>query len=390
VPDAVRVTASDVVDFYFGRVIGVTNGNVSRSAVSIQQPEACIEVGSFAAAFNSNQLSILPSELNALLHVNLTAVAYSGLANIQINLGDLAAEMGFADPDQFLSSTVTVKATAQAMANVLQRNGDAADAVVLQSIANSQPPPVGVPPQGSYNVADVVTVQQGSEEAALGTAFNVLDVLSGAAFAANGSNAISVPAFNLGVAGVLNTSVTLTAVEKPQQGCGAVGLRVTTSQVNSTITLTLTTGTTIALTYNVAQAFGDLVTPLVCEATPQLVNVSVTGSLFTSSITAKVPPLLVPITVTPPSQTVGGGTLSFALPSPDPYRVPKRSGSGSPGFTGTNVTGLPAATQPVLATAFPLIDSLIVNPTMRSLGLEVAGADVSVLDTMCRVPALKQ
>lgn len=370
VPNAVRVTTTDSVSFYFAPVIGMSGSSVTRHAVATSFPSACFEVGSFAAAFDSSQATVMPDLVNSILKTNLTAVSYQGLANAQVNIGELAAQLGFGDRTQFLTANVTLSDLVSATATLLQQHGDTADATVL-SAALPSVPAVG------FQVSNVIYAYgQTGMEAALTSAINVADLLSGAAFVANGSNAISIPTLVLNVPGVATSSMSATAIESPQKACGPLGTPATTSQVNDTITMLLVGGDTIDLNFQVAHTTGKLVDPLACPS-PAQINVSVAGTLFTNSIVDH-SPTLGDMTVTPPTQTVGNDTVSFLIP-PDSYNQYKRTGSGYPGFTGTSITGLPADVQTVLNAAFPVIDSMIVNPTMQALGLEVAGADVAAI-----------
>jgi hypothetical protein len=370
VPNAVRVTATDVVSFYFASVVGINNGSVSRTAVATNAASACMEVGSFALALSQNPSSLLGALLNGAL--GATVVSYSGLANAQIQLKDLAAQLGFGTPSQLFNAIVKEKQFIVAEANALQAAGDTANATLLNSIATS------VSSTTTINMGDLITVQQGSEQAALNTAFNALDLLAGAGFLANGTNAIGLTTGVLGV-----TSASVKVIEKPQTGCGNIGGPVPTVQT-SQLTFTFDQDVTVAgigvvqvhVVQDTASASATFVAPLSCGP-PAKANVNVSSSLVTMSIRQTA--LGIPTTVTPAPQSAGNNVLSFTIP-PDSYNVMKRSGTGSVGLSGTTITGLGLDPSVVAAlnTTFGQLDTKIVQPISQMIGLEVAGADAMI------------
>jgi len=371
-PTAVQITARDTLSYFFA----TGSGSVNRTSVASLGANVCFQLGSFAAAVSNNPNSLLGSLLGSAL--NATVVSYGGLANMQVNLGDLAAQLGFGTPTQLFGSTVKSKDVVIAEANALQKSGDAADATILNNIAAQ------MNGSSTVNFGNIVSVQQGGEQAALSTAVNAFDLLAGTAFLANGSNALSIPNLGVTVPGVSNLTASVQVIEAPQMGCGGVGGTAQTSQVRVTLNMNVSVlGLGVAavqVTMNMASATGTLVAPLTCGP-PAQANVSVAGSLVTTSIKQTL--LGIPLTVTPASQGAGGSTVSFTIP-PDTYNTFKRSGSGSIGLSGTTVTGLGlnAIVATALTSVFSAVDPVLIQPLSQYVGLEVAGADVRMLPSI--------
>src|SRR5581483_10817737 len=300
---AVEITATDDLDYFFAP----GGGSVTRKAIGTLGAKACISIGSFAAAYNANPSSLLGTLLGKAL--NASVVSYSGLANAQVTLADIATNLGFGTPSELLTATVNRKDFYLATANALRQAGDAADATVLESIA------AATNSSSTFDFGDLVHVDQGGEQAALSTAFN-----------ANGTNALSIPSLGLSIPGLTSASASVQVIQAPQSGCGSVGgPPVRTSQVQVTLDLTINLGgllglATVHITQTLASATGTLANPLSCGP-PALVNVAVSSALVTTSITQRI--LGIPLTITPAAQGAGGSTVSFIIP-PDSLNRIKR------------------------------------------------------------------
>lgn len=374
-PTAVQITASDDLQYFFAP----GGGSVSRKAVASLGGDACFSVGSFAAAIETHPSSLLPGMLNTAL--GATVVSYSGLANAQITLRNIAASMGFAQPSDLLSATVKRKDLYLAMADALTQAGDTADATVLQSIAAST--------NGSSTIdfGQVVQVNQGSEEDALDTAFNVLDIVAGSAFLANGNNAIAIPDLGISVPGLSAASASVKVIQAPQSGCHQARTSQIQMTLNLSIQLSLVSVAQVTITMDMASANVTLGSPFSCGP-PALVNADVASSLVTTQIQQTI--LGVTTTVTPGPQTTGNSTVSFEIP-PDALHQMKRSGSGDVGLSSLNITTLAPGVQVVLDASFPIIDDILTNPLFSDFaGLRAPGADVAVDSYACNQVRLEQ
>ena len=119
-----------------------------------------------------------------------------------------------------------------AAAQILQaQNPNAAELQVLNTV-------LAVPnsPLKNVTLGQLVTVNAGSENSALGSNVNLFDFLTAAAFVANGSSSISVPTATLNLAGVTFTAG-LNLIQGPQTAYGGLGTTAQTSQAGLTGTL---------------------------------------------------------------------------------------------------------------------------------------------------------
>lgn len=292
IPDSVKVTASTEVPFGLGPR---ESGGATRSAVAMAASTACFRIGSYAAGLNSQDSALLSGLLNGILGLNVSALSYSGLANADIGLADLATELGVGTVDDLATANVTLQQFYLAAAQVLRNNGDTANANLLQDTIGAHVP-------GGLNVpvGDVVDVTTGDGAAAVAV-INALDLVSAAAYVANGTNAVSIPALgtNLGLTGTgLSTSIKI--IEKARQACGKIGISRDTSQGDVTINgvllntptpasltgLTINPGTT-SIAVSLAGATGTM-TNIVCGegtvASPEGVDVSVASRLGSISL----------------------------------------------------------------------------------------------------------
>jgi uncharacterized membrane protein len=355
VPNAVQVTARGAVNFAFlpGR------GPASRTAVAVPSPSACFRLGSFAVGVDSSQASLLNQLLPGLLNnstISGTLVGYQGLAAADVSLLDLVgvAGLGVGTPDELLRlDGLTVNQFYAAMATVLQNHGGPLAAItLLQSLSTS------ANLTRTIAVKDLLGITT-ADSAALAASFDILDLVTGAAYLANGDNTLLLPDLAVQLP-VLNTGATISLKvgEAPKLACGAVGkAKATTGQVDLKVTGTVadttlnlglgrfTVQTGVSSRIFLAGAEGTL-TNIVCGAATASTNaegidVQVSSGLVSDlSVSANIhinATLVVPLvgTVTvdlslPASTTpVGGmttGTVSFRHPTDD-YGVAKRYGS---------------------------------------------------------------
>jgi uncharacterized membrane protein len=381
IPSAVKVIASDDVDYFF--MPGT--GTVSRTAVAQREPSACFALGSYALSMSSANSALLNGILGNALHTG--ALSYNGIANAQITLGALATQLGFGTPAQLLTSQVDYDTLVTAAANVLQANGDTASAAFLLTI-----PPQTPGPSPMVSMSNVITTQPGSESAALEQPFNVLDLNAGAAFVANGTNAIAVPQVTVNVPGVSNVTASLTVVEKAQRTCGKLQaftqpnrqttLHITASLPNATMNLNLALASGVA-TLNAMQCGSP--------TTLSSVTIGVRSDLISvsGSVGVTIPPVTLGLVA--PAGQAENSSVTFTVPPPLPQMA--STGTGSVGLAGTTLAGnavVAASLQPVLDALTAQLDTALVAPLTDLLGINVAGADVFALDIHCKDPALVQ
>lgn len=215
-PTAVQVLAHSSTKFSFGGLTGRSSGAATRSAVTSVEKGACFTVGTYAARIRLGDGTILGPLVKALgTDVGLNVLDAQGLAAADIKLLDLVntglIAGGF---DDFVDASVTLGTFYLAMAKVLQnQGGHAAQVALLQKLATVAAKDIIV------NVADIVGLDTTSA-AALDAAVNVFDLVSTAAFVANGSNAILVPNLNVNVVGLSTLTGSVKIGQKPVQYCG--------------------------------------------------------------------------------------------------------------------------------------------------------------------------
>ena len=103
-PSAVRVTASASGLHTFSTI----SSSPDRSAVAVASSTACYRLGSFVAAVNTGDSTIL-GPLNDVFGVNMQLVSYQGLAAAKVRLADLAADPTIGSPQALLSGSRNVR-----------------------------------------------------------------------------------------------------------------------------------------------------------------------------------------------------------------------------------------------------------------------------------------
>lgn len=224
IPTAVKVIASTSVGFAFvpGR------GSAARSAIaSGADPSVCFSVSPTALTLNTSQSALAPL-LDSILRVNLKVLNPAGLldvSGIEVPLADIAIELGAVTPQALLNqANVSLRDFMVASATALSKNGYTAQAAALQAI--------GLQISGvSLNLAKILSLDT-ANAAGLAANVNVFSLVTGAIFAANGTNSVDVKGLSLavpGVGGVQDLSVTIT--EPPQIACGKPGVTAKSAQV---------------------------------------------------------------------------------------------------------------------------------------------------------------
>lgn len=290
VPTGVVVRAASTVGFAFTGITGVASGDVERTAVALAEESACFRLGSYAARLDSSSSALLDGILEGILGggINLDVLSYTGIANANVSLLDIALEMGLGSVDELLGTSVNAGSLLIAAANVLQANGTS-DANILNLVAASLG---GV----SINIGDLISAEPGSGAAETVT-INALDLLAGTVLLANGTNAVSIPslATNLPLTGT-GLTTTLSIIEKARTKCGKRGSAADTAQVNLGINGTLLSGQsalglpitgTTAIAVTAASARGVL-TDIICgsetAADPSGMDVAVTSGVVGASV----------------------------------------------------------------------------------------------------------
>ncbi|WP_188113392.1 hypothetical protein [Nocardioides humilatus] len=212
-PTGVKVTATADTDYSFKG----GEGAVTRTAYAVASSSACYRMGTFVAAVNSGDSTVL-SPLNGLFGANLTLVSYQALAAAKIKLGDIAAVSSIGSPTALLTGTVNYTTLLNAMVTVLSNQGGNSVAVgALNQIVG------GSGTVGAINLGNVLHVAP-TDTAALAMDLDVLDIV-GSARLANGNYFLEVPNIQGQVPGIGNQfSGGLTLISAAQLACGRPNL----------------------------------------------------------------------------------------------------------------------------------------------------------------------
>lgn len=437
IPNAVQVTAVSSVDF----VLRSGEGAVSRTAVATARASVCFALGSYAARVNAGNSALLGPILGAIdSDLNLSLVSYQGLAGLYVKLGDIAADLDVGTVSELAGTSVSASNFFIAVAHVLQDDGHAAEATLLQSLALKI---TNLPNLTIGNMLGLTTAGEG----ALDTQFNVLDLITGAAMVANGSNAVSVPSLGITIPGVSSLSGALTVIEAlkpvcPTKDATGLGSKATSTQVSLSMGGTLaalpnvlglaSTSTGLSLAASIAKAEGTL-RDITCSNAPSLndpegitvdvrtgltsvnlgVPIRLQGNLSVGlSVYALDIRLSVSSSVTPPDNTE---SVEYRVP-PMQYGDAKETVNGGVGLPTATVTvtsisakllgvpvTLPATTlnnilsavtstivNPIINPLITNINNLLLGPVADTLGLRLGGADLYMFARpSCTTPALR-
>jgi hypothetical protein len=278
---AVEVTITEVTDYLFQP----GSGSTTRTAIATHDTLAGAKIGSFAAAVDPDLGALDDANrlVNSTIHDiigpttssggplpgdpdwDATVLGYHGLATLDVTWEDVAAELGFVTPEEVFTSEVTAGEALRAALVVAQRdNPDLVDAIVGYEDMEERINVEGSVLDDVY-VEDVLTVEPGSERAALAATLNVLDLLATSAFVANGDSGVSVPAIDLGPPDMQIASGSLHLIQAAQEWYGRLGDPAVTSQLG--LDLASGTGTTDALnmTRNQLESLFPGIGNLVCD-----------------------------------------------------------------------------------------------------------------------------
>lgn len=287
-PNAVLVVVKNSVNYGLARAMGFNSGDVCRSSVAKATSSACFDLGSFAAAINTGDSTLL-SPLGKLLGLssNLSLVSYQGLAGVDLSLQSIAASSHIGTPTALLSpSGVKVGDLIDAATDALnggQNPNTASQTSAALSALHLLRLAMASQLDTTVNVANAIGVSAG-DASALATSINLLDLLASSIAISNGTHFL-----DTGVSlGVLKVGVQ--AIEGQKRKCGsptesdatawinqsqvsvclAVSLGTGTCQTSAPLTVAHVLGLTASAAIDVSGGLGnasarlDDVTPLHC------------------------------------------------------------------------------------------------------------------------------
>lgn len=428
-PNAVSVSAT--ADLPHAVLAGRTA--VARGAIAMVEEVGGLSIGSVlaSASIDEPQAQVLDGVLTGLLatSVDLDVVGYRGLADADVHLGELLAQLGVGTAEEAATATVTVAQLADATAVVLSRSTETSDAAAIT--------PLGVlatsAGTASFQLLELLTV--GPDDGALEVEVGVLDLVLGAAAVANGTSAVTA-ALPLTIPGVASATATVAAVETPRIATGAPlqladgswATTARTAQGRALIELVLPDAVTIVTL--VGDVTADLTVATYVElgrGSAELHAVTCPDPTGTGSLTAYArtsgaagwlgridptsiasgTPVVAPVTLVDVAGLVRvTGTAATVLPGAEgpltfttPTDVPQRISGGSPDVGGA-LAGATSVTVEALTTGLDTgaiaadvlaetqrvlreLDAGVLDDLAAALGVSVADADVRALGVDC-------
>ncbi|MFP5375406.1 MAG: pilus assembly protein TadG-related protein [Acidimicrobiia bacterium] len=430
--DAVRVTVSAGVDYIFApgsrtvtaRGVAQRPGSTPPTTTTTVPsgdpvPVAGFTLGSTLASVDTTKASLLNAVLGGWMSGTADVVGWQGLVDSRVTVDELRGQLEllesgvqFGTVDQLLAADLTLAQLARATANALDAAGDANAALYAG--------PAGIVAQATttatFRLGDLLTVAEGSGDAALATELNAWDLLVGSAMVANGTNLVTVPDIGLSIPGLGATSLTLKVIEAKRTYVGPAGGSVSTAQVEMTLTPTLDRPLTVdgltdarlrgAFPFSLAAAgAAGTLSSVTCSGGGEGIGVAVDLRAFSAStaavlgVDAQVLGASVPV-----ASVATSGGLSATDPTPEdvgfaypgqftPTSTGQRVGSSPLGLAGDSsfdatvtslgVLALPLDLGAVVAADLKLVVGLLDDHVMshlhRNLGVSVGVADVAAL-----------
>lgn len=415
----VKVTATSPHTNEFPFLAGRTS--VTRSGMAEKKNVAGFTLGSSLVNVNSSTSTLLNPIIGTMIggNLNLSLVGWQGLASGQVTLGALQtalADMGFSvgTVSQLLDADLTLAQLYQATASALTTNGDTANANVINVIRAQAATATTI------KLGQMITVEQGAASAAAAAQLNLLQLVTGSAQVANGTNLVSVPAPGVGISvpDVGSLALTLKVIDGPKTYIGPAGTgpHVTTGQIELNLTpqvnvvnllgLVKVTGA-FPVELHAAGATGTLKS-IACPSRNIVVTAdpsALSGTLKSSSLAVTTLGLLPLLTVDQSNVTaaVDGPAqdipFTYSADFSPPNTTSKHIGSQPLGLqalntisgTTTNVNTVNLLTvglttgQILTAVLSALdaivgnLDSLVITPLFKALGITIGGADVTAL-----------
>lgn len=385
-----------------------------------------------SADFDAVSAPVLNRVFGQMIGGNADVLSWKGLGEAKVTMAALRQELGnlgvdVGTPEKMLAANLTLNKLFAATANALDQQGTS-DATAAAALFRGS---AGIIAQSTntttFQLAKIMRFEQGNGSSVAAANMKVRNLVVAAAEAANGSNVISVPDSGITIPNVSKTALSLQIIEPQKYVFGPVGTSDRTGQVKLTLTPTLNdTGLTIPLipvpkitgafpfTLTSAGATGTIA-DLACAA-PEGMGVGVDTEPLTGAgsgtlrVTATLPLVgnvnLVDVPTVGTMPTIAGKHTDLGFNYNTEF-FPTWSGSKRAGTTPINLAGvnysvngtptiltpLPAGAKLVdvsnavlnrINTHLQAVETKIVTPLVRSLGLTLGVADVTATDLMCK------
>lgn len=378
IPTAVRVLASTSVGFAFA----AGSGSTGREAIATaSDPLVCFSVSPTALTVNTSGSSLAPL-LDQILRVRLNVLNSQGLLDVrglEVPLADIAVALGAATPQELLGlSNVSLRSFVLASAAALSKNGNTAEAAVLQAI--------GTQISGVYvDVATILALDTG-DAAGLAASVDVFELVTGAIFAANGTNAVNVKGLALavpGLGGVQELSATI--VQPPQIACGKAGVVARGAQVRVRLRTGIdplgigATEVKLDLGLELGRGEGTLSSVTCGDPSSAVIRAKTGAALASGTLSLKLLLSILTVTEQVKATVAAGGPkdLTFTMPqAADPSPPQSVSGSNVLKLEPVGVVG--AVASSLINGPVDLLLSTLLYPVLGLLGIKIAYTEVSV------------
>lgn len=395
IPTAARVEIAESIDYLFAPGGTTTD----RAGIASQRASADFCLGSFATRISTADSPVLSGLLGGILGTSVDLVGYRGIVGGSVSIDALATELGAAvgTREELLDTTVAMQDFVLAMAQALDDGGDLARATLLRQVA------LGLPnPDELVRLGDILEIGNGGMDAALLASLDAFELLTTSALVVNGDSFIDIPGLDLGVPGVAAVTARVSVVERPR--CivaGAIGDGAETAVVRVEIANDLgvlgivDTSLTLALQTATGTA---RITAIDCGP-PKRLRLGMTTSAVRTDLTFDLevlnllgPPLArLQLQATTSNEAT---TRTFDRFFPEAvfgvtYQVP--TPGLNLGAVTLNVPNIPLVNTLVSGTLRPVLtalDTIVLTPLLQSLGVTVAGADITPVGVSCSGPQL--
>jgi uncharacterized membrane protein len=426
---AVRVTLAKTVpaSLILGGLFGNTTTMTATATARNTPPQGSLSVGSALLRVNTtaNDASLLSLLFGNILGGSLVldAVSYQGLASTNISLLDLVhADASVGTVKELLDSNIKVSDLLGIMATAVNNSG-----VVNASVTAAMSKLIAASVNNlTVKLGDVISVASPDSEAAANAKVNLFDLISTGLIVANGSNALTLP-LAVNIPGVAQVNALVKVIQLPQIAVGPPGqdtngnwcTQARTAQISVAVSAqvglaNLLQVTNLVLNAKIAQGESHLISinaqpgqsqvdigaqPGIATLTltnsaggpAQLVGLSLLGlpivsinlglnlpatASSASTLTFDVDPLNANLPLTQTVSSGLGNSLQNALGNPNSINV-------SPTLLGLPLNVGPTVTNIVNNIVAPLlgaIGSLLLDPLLHLIGVQVGVADVQLID----------
>lgn len=410
VPSAVRVTAAGSVNFAFQP----GSKSTTRGATAVRQATAGFSIGSWLASIPAGGDGMLNAVFGDAFGLN--AVSYNGLVNANVTLEQIGLNMPVTalSPTELLDTSVEIYDFMVASAAALNAQGNTAAVSVLNSmIANASL-------EGEVQLGDFIDIAAGAEKAAASASLNFLQLLTASAYILerDSGHAISIPTTGISIPGLASVTASATIIEPPRFYFGpAGGPEIETAQIRLSVNpvLNMALGVPGVLTVAVNGALPLDITAAGARASLSAINCATPGITVAStteavtlntavSLNLGVKVLFLPtanlarLSIAAGAKTVPtNASTSFVSPTEFGPSAAKSVGSAALGLNGllnitsANLTALGVVdlsavaglVVPAVNTLLGSLDSALIVPLTKTLGVKLGGADIAALGVNC-------